>query len=74
MHTLGHGVGLDVHEEPFFRAETLLRPGHVFTIEPGLYYPDEGMGCRIEDVLWIDESGGVHNLTDFPYDLVIPMG
>lgn len=74
VHTLGHGVGLDVHEEPFFRAETLLRPGHVFTIEPGLYYPDEGMGCRIEDVLWIDESGGVHNLTDFPYDLVIPMG
>ncbi|MDX9953509.1 MAG: Xaa-Pro peptidase family protein [Anaerolineae bacterium] len=74
VHSLGHGVGLDVHEEPFFREKTLLRPGHVFTIEPGLYYPDEGMGCRIEDVLWVDESGGVHNLTDFPYDLVVPMG
>ncbi len=73
VHTLGHGLGLDVHEEPFFREQTLLRPGHVFTVEPGLYYPDEGMGCRIEDVLWIDESGAVHNLTDFPYDLVIPM-
>lgn len=74
VHSLGHGVGLDVHEEPFFREKTLLRPGHVFTLEPGLYYPDEGMGCRIEDVLWVDESGGVHNLTDFPYDLVVPMG
>lgn len=74
VHGLGHGVGLDVHEEPFFRASALLQPGHVFTIEPGLYYPDEGMGCRIEDVLWIDEAGEVHNLTDFPYDLIIPMG
>ncbi|HOC22314.1 MAG TPA: Xaa-Pro peptidase family protein [Anaerolineae bacterium] len=74
VHTVGHGVGLDVHEEPFFREKTLLRPGHVFTAEPGLYYPDEGMGCRLEDVLWIDEAGAVHNLTDFPYDLVIPMG
>ena len=74
VHTLGHGLGLDVHEEPFFRETTLLEPGHVFTIEPGLYYPDEGMGCRIEDVLWIDEAGAVHNLTEFPYDLVVPMG
>lgn len=74
VHSLGHGLGLDVHEEPFFREKTLLQPGHVFTIEPGLYYPDEDMGCRIEDVLWIDESSKVHNLTDFPYDLVIPIG
>lgn len=73
VHSLGHGLGLNVHEEPFFREATRLAPGHVFTIEPGLYYPDAGMGCRIEDVLWIDAEGTVHNLTDFPYDLVIPM-
>ncbi len=77
VHTLGHGLGLDIHEAPFFSDTpdntTILKPGHVFTTEPGLYYPDEGYGCRLEDVIWIDEEGTVHNLTDYPYDLVIPM-
>jgi len=77
VHDLGHGVGLDLHEAPAFtyhpRHLTPLQPGHVFTIEPGLYYPDEGMGCRLEDVFWIDEEGLVHNLTDFSYDLVVPV-
>ena len=77
VHSLGHGLGLDVHEAPSFGDNpgntTCLKPGHVFTVEPGLYYPDEGTGCRLEDVLWIDEEGTVHTLTDFPYDLVIPM-
>jgi Xaa-Pro aminopeptidase len=52
---------------------TRFEPGHVFTIEPGLYYPDDGIGCRLEDVFWIDENGTPQLLTDFPYELVIPM-
>ncbi len=84
MHSLGHGIGLEIHEDPFFRDTpdnmTLVQPGHVFTIEPGLYYPERGMGCRLEDVIWIDEDGNVHNLTSRETtgtcadDLVIPMG
>ncbi len=77
VHSLGHGVGLELHEAPAFGDwpgnTARLRPGHVFTVEPGLYYPDRGMGCRIEDVLWVDEDGIVRNLTDYPYDLVVEM-
>ncbi|MBN1261041.1 MAG: aminopeptidase P family protein, partial [Anaerolineae bacterium] len=73
-HGLGHGIGLNVHESPWFRGSDTLAPGHVFTIEPGLYYPDEGMGCRLEDVIWLDDDGIPHNLTDYPYTLVIPVG
>jgi Xaa-Pro aminopeptidase len=77
VHGLGHGVGLDIHEAPSFfdyaGNTARLTPGHVFTLEPGLYYPEQGMGCRIEDTLWLDERGEVCNLTDYPYDLVVPM-
>jgi Xaa-Pro aminopeptidase len=77
VHGLGHGVGLGIHESPGFEdtpANQLhLAPGHIFTLEPGLYYPDRGMGCRIEDVLWADGDGHMHNLTQYPYDLVVPM-
>ncbi len=75
VHSVGHGLGLAVHEEPRFSDDPtntdVLQPGHVFTCEPGLYYPDLGFGMRIEDVIWIDEEGAVHNLTDFPKELVI---
>jgi Xaa-Pro aminopeptidase len=78
VHGIGHGVGLDIHEAPrFFDSvsnATRLRPGHLFAVEPGLYYPDDGMGCRVEDVLWIAEDGTVENLTEMPYDLVVPIG
>lgn len=77
VHGLGHGVGLAIHESPGFE-DTLtnhlqLAPGHIFTLEPGLYYPDLGMGCRIEDVLWVGEDGYMHNLTNYPYELVVPI-
>jgi Xaa-Pro aminopeptidase len=77
VHSLGHGLGLAVHEEPRFsdtpHNTDVLRPGHVFTCEPGLYYPDRGFGLRIEDDVWIDPEGVVHNLTDFPKELVIEL-
>ena len=75
VHTVGHGLGLAIHEEPRFADiptnTDVLKPGHVFTCEPGLYYPDRGFGMRIEDVIWIDPDGTVHDLTEFPKGLVI---
>ena len=75
VHSVGHGLGLAVHEEPSFSDvptnSSVLEPGHVFSCEPGLYYPQRGFGVRIEDLLWIDEQGAVHNLTDSPKQLVI---
>jgi Xaa-Pro aminopeptidase len=78
VHGIGHGLGLEIHEAPSFQDAPInkarLNSGHIFTVEPGLYFPDEGMGCRLEDVLWIDQDGDVHNLTQAPYTLVVPMG
>ncbi|MGC9520792.1 MAG: M24 family metallopeptidase [Anaerolineae bacterium] len=78
VHSVGHGVGLDIHEAPRFQDDpsngARLMEGHLFATEPGLYYPEEGMGCRLEDVLWISEGGAVEDLTDMPYDLVVPIG
>ncbi len=68
-HGLGHGVGLEVHEEPNLgiTGEKELVAGDVITIEPGLYRPGYG-GCRLEDLLVVTDDGA-ENLTDFPYDL-----
>jgi len=77
VHSLGHGLGLDVHERPWFRREVSpidrLDPGSVVTIEPGLYYPERGMGARIEDTVWVRPDGGMEVLAGYPYDLVIPV-
>jgi Xaa-Pro aminopeptidase len=76
VHGLGHGLGLNVHEAPQFGLYTPssnLAPGNVFAIEPGLYYPDRGFGVRIEDTVYLDQDGSPHTLTDFPYDLVLPL-
>jgi Xaa-Pro aminopeptidase len=75
VHSLGHGIGLQVHERPrladFVGNEDVLKPGHVFTFEPGLYYPDRGFGLRIEDVMYVEPSGTIRNLTNFRRDLVV---
>jgi Xaa-Pro aminopeptidase len=77
VHSLGHGLGLMVHESPGIRhlspPESVFKAGHVVTIEPGLYYPERGYGIRIEDTVYLDDKGNLQNLTDCPYELVIPM-
>ena len=56
LHSLGHGIGLNVHEPPFlFSQDIKLMPGNVITIEPGLYNPELG-GVRIEDIILIKEN------------------
>ena len=57
-HSLGHGVGLYIHESPSvsFRSDTVLEPGHVITIEPGVYIKGLG-GCRIEDTVIVTKDG-----------------
>ena len=77
IHSLGHGLGLDIHESPgcptFSDAGLELQPGTVITVEPGLYYPDAGFGCRIEDTYIIDPAGSVRSLTPCSQELVVEM-
>ena len=77
VHSLGHGVGLNIHERPFSGLtsgdDERLAPGVVITSEPGLYYPEKGMGVRIEDTLWVRPDGQIEKLAEYPYDFVLPM-
>jgi Xaa-Pro aminopeptidase len=77
VHSLGHGVGLNIHERPASGLtasdDNLLKPGVVITIEPGLYYPEQGMGFRIEDTYWVRPDGKIELLAEYPYDFVLPM-
>ncbi len=59
LHGTGHGVGLQIHEEPFLtsNSETVLREGMVITIEPGIYLPGKG-GVRLEEMTLVTKEGG----------------
>jgi Xaa-Pro aminopeptidase len=58
-HSLGHGIGLDIHESPRVSptSDQILRPGMVITVEPGIYLPGK-FGVRIEDDVLITATGG----------------
>jgi len=60
IHGLGHYVGLGVHDPGDYSVP--LGPGAVFTIEPGIYIPEEKLGVRIEDTLYVDADGKLINL------------
>lgn len=70
-HGLGHGVGLEIHEEPSVsvKSEKILEPGNIITIEPGIYLPDWG-GVRIEDTVVVREEG-CEVLTEFTKELLV---
>ena len=68
FHSLGHGVGLEIHERPYLtRSGDELAVGDVVTLEPGLYRAGVG-GVRLEDIVLV-ATDGCENLTRYPYDL-----
>lgn len=77
VHSLGHGLGLAVHEAPWFGVTSTeadrLDPGVVVTIEPGLYYPERRLGCRLEDTVYVHPDGQIEVLAAYPHDLVLPV-
>lgn len=66
IHGLGHYVGLGVHDSGDY--DVPLGPGMVFTIEPGIYIPEERLGVRIEDTFYVDKDGQLIDLVaDLPH-------
>lgn len=70
-HSLGHSVGIEIHESPNLspKCDDLTEPGHILTVEPGIYIEGVG-GVRIEDLIAVKDGGAV-NLTHSPKELII---
>ncbi len=71
VHRLGHGIGLDEHEDPYLSSDNpaLLEAGTTFSIEPGIYIPGR-YGARIEDIVYLDEDG-VRSLNQAERELIV---
>jgi Xaa-Pro aminopeptidase len=71
FHRTGHGLGLEAHEPPWITAEskTILQPGMVFSVEPGVYLPDK-FGIRIEDIVVVTQ-GACRCLTGLDHKLIV---
>ena len=71
-HGIGHGIGLDIHEEPYFNqaSKEVIKAGMVLTDEPGIYIEGHNSGVRIEDDLLITETG-CEVLTLAPKELIV---
>ena len=71
-HRTGHSIGLEDHEFGDVSSvnEDIIKPGQCFSVEPGIYLPDEGIGVRIEDIVLITEDG-CEVLNNFPKELII---
>ena len=72
-HSLGHGVGMLIHEDPRLSAsaapDAVLKRGHVVTVEPGIYIEGQ-YGCRIEDMIAIRSDGKMIDFTQSPKELI----
>lgn len=72
-HSLGHGVGIDIHEAPRLASsaaeDAVLCTGHVVTVEPGIYVEGK-YGCRIEDMIAVCADGSIRNFTRSPKELL----
>jgi Xaa-Pro aminopeptidase len=66
MHGLGHSLGLDVHDVS--NGQSVFRENSVFTVEPGIYLPDEGLGIRLEDDIQITKNGPVNLMSKIPIE------
>ncbi|MFA5403704.1 MAG: aminopeptidase P N-terminal domain-containing protein [Ignavibacteria bacterium] len=67
MHNVSHFLGLDVHDVGYF--ETPYKPGMVFTVEPGIYIPEEGIGIRLENNIVVTEKGNLDLMKNIPLEI-----
>jgi Xaa-Pro aminopeptidase len=72
IHRTGHGIGIEEHEDPYLVSGNRepLEPGHAFSVEPGIYWPDR-FGMRLEDIVVIGADGSPEPLNSADHGLVV---
>jgi Xaa-Pro aminopeptidase len=75
VHRTGHGIGIEEHEDPYLVAGNgeSLRPGHAFSVEPGIYWPGR-FGMRLEDIVVIGDDGPARAAQRADHDLIVVDG